>query len=58
MEKIGYLVSKNTTWEEAFSKYIENIEKVDEMGKFARKFIEENYSINSVIGKLKDILND
>lgn len=58
MAKIGYLVSKNTTWEEAFNKYINNIEKADEMGKFAIKFVEENYSINSVIDKLKEILSN
>lgn len=53
----GYLVSKNVSWQDAVNKYIENIDKSEEMGKFARKFVEENYSINSVIEKLEKVLN-
>ncbi|WP_170932796.1 glycosyltransferase [Desulfosporosinus sp. FKB] len=56
-EKNGFLVDGDD-WEKGFESMINNYDRFEEMGRFARKYLEEEYSINANIDTLKNILRE
>lgn len=44
--KNGFLCNDEKEWEKSIIYFIENREKLNEMGNYGREFVEENYSIN------------